>query len=246
MQPILFQIGSIRVYSWGFFFALAVLVSALVAQREAKHQGLEPDITYDLALWAAIGGIIGSRIFYVIGNWPFYAQDLWKILDLRQGGLVFYGGLVGGTGTVLLYIKAKNLSVWKIGDIIAPGLAIGAAIGRFGCLLNGCCYGKRSNLAWSIFLADAWRHPTQIYEILMNLAIFAILWLYSRRSTREEGLVFWLYLLLYSLARFNVEFLRETREAALGLSASQVISIGIFLAASFRFTTKRINRSFYG
>lgn len=234
MYPVLFHVGSISIYSWGVVFAATLLACAILVRIEIKRQGLNPDITYDLILLAAVGGLVGARVFYVLGHWNYYAQTPIRIFNISEGGLVFYGGLGGGTLAILLYVKAKSLPIWKIADLAAPALAMGAAIGRVGCLLNGCCYGKPSRVPWAIFLAGMPRHPTQIYEILMNLAIFTIIWFWRRKFT-QEGLIFWLYLFLYSAARFNVEFLRETRAAALGLSASQLISIGIFLIASGHF-----------
>lgn len=230
MYPIICRVGPVTIYSYGLMLALAFIFAGIVAYLELKRRGLDQEIVYDLVILAAVGGIIGGRIFYVIGHWEDYREDWLQIFSLPSGGLIFYGGVLGGALAVLIYVKRRGLHVRQIADVTAPALAIGAAIGRIGCLLRGCCYGKVTNLPWGIEYLDLVRHPTQIYEIFMNLAIFAILWFWRRRSA-YDGQLFIIYLLLYSFARFVVEFFRVTIPVYFGLSGSQIISIVIFILA---------------
>lgn len=232
MFPVLFRYGPITLYSYGLMMALAFIGAGIIIYLELRRRGFDTDLVYDLMILAAIGGILGARIFYVIGHWSDYNNDLWQLFAIRSGGLIFYGGVFGGAITILVFIWRKSLDVRQIADISAPALAVGAAIGRIGCLLQGCCYGKITNMPWGIEFFDLIRHPTQIYELFMNLMIFAILWI-ARTKTKRDGQLFILYLFLYSVARFIVEFFRVTIPVFYGLSASQLISILIFIVSGF-------------
>ncbi len=241
MYPILFRIGPITIKSYGFMLALAFVVGILLARREARRKGLNPDLVFDLVLYAAIGGIAGARLVYVIGHLREFLMTPLRIFAIWEGGLVFYGGLVGGTLAVILFIWLRELPLWEIGDTIAPCLALGYAIGRIGCFLNGCCYGRPTNLPWGVNFFDVPRHPTQIYSSLYSLIIFGILWSLRAKIARP-GILFWLYVLMYSAARFGVEFLRESPRAAVGLTASQFTSIGIFILAVAALATDYFTR----
>lgn len=230
MYPIILKIGPLTIYSFGLALALAFFAGILIGRYEIKRRGFPPDIVYDLALWALVGGIIGSRLFYVIGHWNYYSNNLMQAVMIQSGGLVWYGGLVGGALAIFLFLRTKKLPIATFADIIAPSLAMGAAIGRVGCLLNGCCYGKPTSLPWAINLLGVERHPSQIYEFFMNLIIFGIVW-GMRDRLSKPGMLFWLYLSGYSLGRFSVEFVRVTVPAWLGFSASQLISVVLFVAS---------------
>lgn len=230
MYPILLRVGPVTIYSFGLAIALAFLAAMLVVRFEVRRRGFHPDLSYDIVLWALVGGIIGSRIIYVVGHWNYYTDDPIKILLIQSGGLVWYGGLLGGAAAVILFLKKKNLPLATFADIVAPALPLGAAVGRIGCFLNGCCYGKPTSLPWAVDFLGAQRHPTQIYEFFMNLAIFGIVWSVRKRMGKP-GTLFWLYLALYSLARFSVEFVRVTIPVWIGLSGSQLLSILLFIAA---------------
>ncbi len=230
MYPVILKVGPITIYSFGLAIAAAFLAAILITRYETRRRGFSPDIAYDLALWALVGGIIGSRLFYVIGHWDYYSRNLVQALIIQSGGLVWYGGLAGGALAILIFLKRKKLPVATFADIIAPSLAIGAAIGRIGCLLNGCCYGEPTTLPWAINLLGAYRHPTQIYEFFMNLIVFSVVWS-MRKRFQIPGMLFWLYLSGYSLGRFGVEFVRVNITVWLGLSASQLISLVLFIVS---------------
>ncbi|HDP69405.1 MAG TPA: prolipoprotein diacylglyceryl transferase [Actinobacteria bacterium] len=232
MHPILFKVGPITVYSYGFILAVAFLVSFFVAAFEARRKEISDDVVYDLILAAIIGGIFGARFFYVVANFDYFFKFPLQIFVIQEG-LVFYGGLTGGIIAVLLVSLRKKIPVCKVADISAPCLALGGAIGRIGCLLNGCCYGKPSNLFWAIKLPHLsyHRHPTQVYDLLYNLLIFGIIWRTRKRIDRD-GIIFWVYLFLYSIGRFFVEFFRVSRVVLLGLTGAQLISVCIFIISS--------------
>ncbi|MDP3013880.1 MAG: prolipoprotein diacylglyceryl transferase, partial [Candidatus Subteraquimicrobiales bacterium] len=228
MHPILFKWGPITVYSYGFMLAIAFLVGILIARSEARRKRINPDLTFDLAILAAVGGIVGARLFYVIGHWELFLRNWKAIFAFQEGGLVFYGGLAGGAIAILVYISKKKLSIAETADLIAPSLTIGYSIARIGCFLNGCCYGRETKVFLSVNFpgVEGLRHPTQIYSSLYGLVIFGILWGLRKKLTRS-GQLFSLYLLLYALARFIVEFFRDTRPFFAGLSIYQVLSLGL-------------------
>ncbi len=231
MRPILIKIGSLTIYSYGFMLAVAFLSGTLLARYEARRRGIDPDIVFDLVLLIALAGIVGARLFYVIGHLQEFAKEPWTALAIWQPGLVFYGGLLGGALVVIVFVKVKQLALWDIADMITPSLALGYAIARIGCFLNGCCYGVATSVPWAVNFFDVGRHPTQLYSFVYGSIIFGVIW-FSRRRIVTPGILFWLFLGLYSVFRFAVEFLRVSERVVFGLSAAQLISILVFLMAS--------------
>lgn len=233
MHPIICRIGPLTVYSYGLMLAFAFLLVSFLAKKEAELQGLNGGQIIDLTLYLVISGIIGSRLLYVLLNFRYYLENPLEVIMLSRGGLIFYGGLVIATITGLRFLKKRRLPVLKICDIFVPYLALGQAIGRLGCLLNGCCYGKETNLPWGIGLPGHVQplHPTQIYESVLLLFIFLILKFYQNKP-RRPGQIFILYFLLYSAARFLVEFYRgDNSRIFLNLTFSQLVSVLIFVVS---------------
>ncbi|MDP2211994.1 MAG: prolipoprotein diacylglyceryl transferase [Candidatus Aquicultor sp.] len=238
LLPVLFQVGPITVYSYGVAIALAFLISLFIIMHESKRKGFNPDFAYDLVLFAMVGGIAGARLVYVIDHWHDFAASPTQIFAIWQGGLVFYGGLIGGALAVLGLVKMKKMSIGKVADIVAPCLAIGSAVGRLGCFSNGCCYGQATNVPWAITFNNPLSaaqplgvplHPTQLYEAGYNILILGVLW-FSRKKVKSDGLLFWLYIALYGLFRFIVEFFRANPDVIFGLSASQLFSVFMLVA----------------
>jgi phosphatidylglycerol:prolipoprotein diacylglycerol transferase len=233
MYPVLFKIGPLDIYSYGFMLALAFFACTLLALREARRRNFPQEGVYDLVLWAAIGGIIGARLIYVFYYWELYSLSPWRVFAIWEGGLVFYGGVIGGAIAVLFVIFFKNLSLKDTADIVGLVLPLGVSIGRIGCFLNGCCYGKPTNLPWAIVfprLGSIPRHPTQIYESLYALFIFAFLWVLRDRIPRGLSLFFFLF--FYSIFRFLNEFLRVNPPFLFGLTGSQVFSVVLFAVSA--------------
>jgi phosphatidylglycerol:prolipoprotein diacylglycerol transferase len=241
VYPIIVSIGPITVYSFGVMLAIAFLTAGNVVGRELQRRGLDPELASSFILWAAVGGLVGSRIFSVIEDWQgFLAHPLDFVFT--GAGFVFYGGLLGGFITVSLFIWHYGLPWLKVVDCIAPGLAVGQAIGRIGCQLAGDGdWGKPSTLPWAMAYPNAiigWEswlkehdlpldtrvHPAPVYEMLAYGAVFLALWS-MRRRPHPDGLMLWWYLLLSGAARFLVEFVRVNRPVALGLTEAQWISL---------------------
>lgn len=236
MRPVLFEIGPFIVYSYGFMLMIAFLLSILVAVREAKARAIAVESVYDLAFWLLVGGLIGARLSFVFYNWPLFVHNPLEALAFWEGGLSFYGGLAGGLVAGLSFVYWKNLFLEDVLDIAGLSLPLGISIGRIGCFLNGCCYGKPTQLPWGVsFPALGFKaHPTQLYELLYAFLIFLFVYFFRYRIGR--GNVFFVFLLLYSFFRFLNEFLRVNPPFILGLSGSQIVSILAFVFSALLLT----------
>lgn len=230
MYPTLFKIGNITIHSYGLMVALGYLMAIFIIYLESKRKGLDPNLALDLGLTAMICGTLGSKLLFVIRNWSYYSGNPIEILLGFGQGFIFYGGLVLGVLGVVLVSYFKKISIKTVTDMCAPALPLGHAIGRIGCLLRGCCYGKITDLPWAIHLEGAFRHPTQIYHFSHNLLIFIFLWL-IRKRIKVEGNLILIYFILYGLARFITEFFRDNPIFAWNLTGSQIFSIVIFFTA---------------
>jgi len=215
---------------------MAVLIAVFGIGRQLRKEGYEPEIAIDLILLSVIFGIIGGRFAYIVTyEWADFLRDPWMVLSIREGGiqgLVWYGSLVGGVIPFLLYLRKKKLAVWPIADIFAPFVALGYALVRIGCFLEGCCYGRvTSSWLGLVFpTVDSFsRYPTQLFSSFLNLILFLILiWLYPRR--RFPGQVFIVYLIGYSVYRFIVEYFRESLIMVGPISLGQVYTLGLLAA----------------
>ncbi len=237
MHPLLFQFGSFSLHTYGLFVATGFLLGIAVALKEAKRKGETPENILDLSFYIILSGMIGSRLFYVIEHFDEYLQNPLEIIKFWKGGLVFYGGLILASIVGIWYLKKHKLNILKILDIIAPSVAIGHAIGRVGCFFAGCCYGRETDLPWAVTFNDPQSlaplgvplHPTQLYSSLNAFFIFFVLIL-MRRFQKFEGQIMTVYLILYSVARFIVEYFRgDPRKMFFGefFSIAQVVSAGM-------------------
>jgi len=235
MRPILFQWGPFTLYSYGLLLAIGFLAAVSVAMRRAVRQGIDPEKVQTICILALISGLIGARLAYVGLNYRQFMAVPLEIIRLDHGGLVFYGGLIGGVTAVAWYLKKAGLSVGPTLDLLVPPLILAHAFGRIGCFLNGCCYGAPTDLPWGVEFhqdAGAWffaegihRHPTQLYEALVLFGFFV---LFSRWKMQRPGFLLFLYGLFYGVWRFINEFLRaDNLEGALGLTVFQWVSIGL-------------------
>lgn len=226
------QIGSFAIYAYGLFLAIAVFVASSLLAVEARRMGVSRDVIYDLAFWVVLWGIIGARLFYIFLNLSYFVHEPLEIIMLQKGGLAWQGSFIGGMISGVVFLRRKNIPVWKFLDITAPFIALGHAIGRIGCLLNGCCYGKPA--AWGLFF-PVWGErliPTQIFMSVGQIIIFLLLRAFASKA-RFEGQVFVWYLILSSVDRFSVEFFRADHELYAGLSIFQYVCIMIFLVGLF-------------
>jgi phosphatidylglycerol:prolipoprotein diacylglycerol transferase len=243
MYPILYKFGPVHLYTYGFFLALAFLAAILVSGKEARRLGLPVGRFYDLCFYIILAAIIGSRLFYVIVNFGFFLQHPLKIFSLWEGGLVFHGGLIVAVAAAFFFIRRYSLPWRTTFDALAVGMPLGVALGRVGCFMAGCCFGKPTDVPWAVTFTDPNTlcplrvpiHPAQLYEAFLSLGIFGvILWLRKRKS--YEGQLVLIYFLLAGLVRFTVEFFRAPTsldprgpELFLGMPLTQVLALGIAL-----------------
>lgn len=215
MHKIALQLGPLTITWFGIFAAAGFLAGFWTASRRAPGRNLRAESIADLSTWLIIGAIVGARALYVATYWQeqFAGQPWTEILMVHHGGLVFYGGFAGALLAGYAFARYTQTPFWILADVMAPSIALGHAFGRVGCLMNGCCYGLECPWPWAIhFPADhdtAGRavHPTQVYEMALNLILYGgLAWIYRR--TRLPGAVFCAYLVGYGVIRFGVEFFR--------------------------------------
>ncbi len=215
MHPIAFQLGRFTLTWYGVLVALGFVAGLWTASRRGLREGMAPEKILDLGPWLIIGAILGARSLYVVSYWQdqFAGRPIGEVFMVWRGGLVYYGGLVGASAACLIYAGIKQLPLWKVADILTPSVALGHALGRIGCLMNGCCYGRACNLPWAIHFPAGHEtypngvHPTQIYEALLNLGLYAALAVLYRRK-RFDGQIFAIYLVSYAVVRSFVELFR--------------------------------------
>lgn len=215
MHPILLQVGSLKLYTYGFFVALGFIIAIWFTKRNARFYGVPDQMVSDLFLTVLISALAGARILYVLINIDAYRDNFLDIFKIWNGGLVFFGGFIGGALGAIIFLRIKKMDIWKTADVISPGLALGHSVGRFGCLFAGCCYGKSCSLPIAITFTNPDSlaplniplHPTQLYMIASNFVLFLILLAIQRRK-RFNGMVFLSYIMLYSAFRSIIEFFR--------------------------------------
>ncbi len=238
--PVLFEIGQFRIFSWGFMVALAFLACSFLVLKEAEKRKYSGEFVTNIIIYIIVGALIGSRLAYVIFELPYYLIHPIEVFMLWQGGVVSYGGIIGGVVAAYIYIKSKKQSFAKFADIIAPYIPLGFAIGRIGCFLNWDDYGIASALPWAVKVAgDVPRHPTQVYLIIMDLLMFAILFKLSRNKAFEKkkpGSMFFAFLGVYGCLRLIVEPLRDYATATEKYAAMAILIIAI--AASLVYFAK--------
>jgi phosphatidylglycerol:prolipoprotein diacylglycerol transferase len=241
-------IGPLTLHTYGVLLALAFLAGLWIANRQAKKAGLDATRITDMAVYVLIGGLLGAKLLLLLIEWPFYSRNPGELFSLVQSGGVFYGGLIGALPVAWWYARKHNLPPWPTADVLAPGVALGQAVGRLGCFAAGCCYGRPAEVPWAVTFKDIYTtrtvgtpldvplHPTQLYEAAATLLIFGLL-IWMSRKKLFHGQVALAYVFLYSLARFVIEFYRgdAARGTVLGgwLSTSQFISILMVLAVLF-------------
>ena len=216
MHPILFEFGPIRLFTYGFFLALAFLSAIFIASREAKRLGLPVVQIYDLCFYAVVAALVGSRLLYVILDpRPFLAHPL-KLFALWEGGLDFQGGLFLALVVAIFFIRRHQLPWRTTLDALGLGMPVGQFFGRIGCFMAGCCYGSPSHLPWAVTFTNPQTlcplheplHPAQLYEALLALGVFGVLTVLKTRK-RFDGQLILAYFGLAGLVRFVVEFFRS-------------------------------------
>ena len=239
MHPILFNAGPITIYSYGVLLAAAYLTGLWMAVRRARAAGIDGNRIMDLLIWVIIAALVGAKLLLFIVDFEHFTSSWEEFTTLLRSGGVFYGGLIAAILVCIYQLRKHRLPLWPSGDLFAPGIALGYMVGRLGCLMAGCCYGKPTDVAWAITFTDPAAnfnvgtplnvplHPTQLYEAGAGLIIFVVLMLLEKRPGSFPGRTFWSFAFLYSLLRFFIEFYRgDDRGLVLGLlSTSQFISV---------------------
>ena len=249
MYPELFHISFLHTY--GVLVALAFLAGLWMAGRLGRQAGLNADAVTNLGIYCALAAIAGAKLMMFVVDLPYYVQhpaEFFSLATLQAGG-VFYGGLIAALAVAWWHMKRTQLPPLKTADVFAPGIALGHGIGRLGCFSAGCCWGIECHRAWAVTFTNPVAnelvgvplgrplHPTQLYEAFAEFAIFGLLYWRARRP-HNEGEIIGLYLLLYSTARFIVEFFRVHEQGNLfngPFDTSQYISLGLFALGAYFF-----------
>lgn len=233
MKNELFSVGPFTVYGYGTMIALGILSAYLTAEYRAKKLKLPYEHVFFLAMWCVAGGLICSKLLFWFTELREIVTNPSFILRTMGDGFVVYGGIIGGIFTGFLYCRKKRLDFLKFFDLMMPSIALAQGIGRIGCLLAGCCYGKETECVVSIIFRDSdfapnnvSLVPTQIYSSLLDFVHFFILLFIAKRK-KADGQVAACYLIFYSIGRFFLEFFRgDLVRGSVGiLSTSQFISI---------------------
>jgi phosphatidylglycerol:prolipoprotein diacylglycerol transferase len=254
MRQVLFTIpifGGLKVFGYGAMLVVAFVSSTWLACWRARRERLDPEVIGDMSFWVFLFGLIGARLFYCFEYWGEDIKTLWDVAQYWKGGVVYYGGIVGGVAAFFFYWKLRPFPVRPYMDVLAPSIAVGTLFGRLGCFLNGCCYGDLCRLPWGVSFpvnSPPWLqqvhlgligqgelhslpvHPTQIYSSIDAFVIFILLTAYFPLR-RRDGEVLGVLMLAYPLSRFVIEYLRNDEGVFYaGMTISQTISVVLLLA----------------
>jgi len=237
MYPLLLEWSGLTIYSYGAFAGLGVVVALFWGLKEARARGMEPWSAAEAALVGLLFGVLGARLLYILVELPHYLDYPSDVVYLWDGGLIWFGALGLGVPAAFRYAnRFSDHKGWRLLDSFAPAMALGQALGRIGCFLAGCCFGKPCDLPWAVAFEDPLSlarpgfplHPTQLYEALTLAALFVFLLCWSRRANRPEGETFSLYLILYSLSRLPLEHFRDDPRTSLGpINLNQLLGFAV-------------------
>jgi phosphatidylglycerol:prolipoprotein diacylglycerol transferase len=240
MRPILIRFDGFGIPSYGTMLVISFIVALFLVKREARKHNITPVVIENLAFWLMIGVIIGGRVLYVIFH-PAEFRDLISIIEIWNGGMMFFGGFIGAFIAGAIYVRKQRLPLTLLSDIVSPSIALGEFFTRIGCFLNGCCFGKPTELPWGIHFPrgsfadvvglDCAIHPTQLYSSLFGLLLFFFLQKMLHRPHRQ-GEVFALFLIFYGGFRFGVDFIRYYENAG-NFLINQIVSLIIVVAGIF-------------
>jgi len=241
MFPKILDMGPVTIHTYGLLLAAAFIIGIWVTSRNAQKVGIHPDSVWNMGLFVIFAALVGAKLLLIFSDYRYYSQnprEIFSLSTLRSTG-IYYGGLLLAIASSALYIAKRKLHAWTLADMAAPGIALGQAIGRLGCLSAGCCYGKPTRMPWGITFTSQYAyqnvgvplniplHPTQIYESLAVFALFLFLmWRLSRKHL--TGQIILEYLALYALIRFCIEFFRDDDRGFVLyglLSTSQLIAM---------------------
>ncbi|MCM8787514.1 MAG: prolipoprotein diacylglyceryl transferase [Candidatus Omnitrophica bacterium] len=240
MFPVLFKLGPIMIYTYGFFVFLGVVLGYFLSLKEAKRNNIDLEVFKTIIFWTIVFGFLGARLFYIITEFRLFILNPFKTLFSRSG-FVFYGGVLSGLLVLYILTKKHKINFLKFSDILSIAIPAGHAIGRIGCFSYGCCYGKPTTSFIGVIFPPTSPViytgqrviPTQLIESFFLFLIFLIIKFIFKKK-KFDGQPFFVYLILYSIIRFFIEFLRgDPRGEFLYLSTSQWISTVIFFISAF-------------
>ncbi len=239
MHPVLFDFGGLTIYSYGVLLAAAYLLGLQFALIRARTRGLDGQRVMDLGIWIIVSALLGAKLLLLVVDFKQFTGNPRDLFGLARSGGVFYGGLIAAVSVALVYLRRHKMPLWTTTDVFAPGIALGHIVGRFGCLMAGCCFGRPTTVPWGITFTNPAAaanvgtplgialHPTQLYEAGAELLILIFLLVWERRGRPFPGRTFWSYMLLYGVSRFIIEFYRGDSRGMVfdTLSTSQFVSV---------------------
>ncbi len=230
ISPVAFKLGKIEVRWYGLLIALAIAIGIYISLKRSKNRNYTEDDVLDFFLYLIPAMIIGARLYYVIFEWHYYAQQPSRIFALWEGGLAIHGGLLAGILVCFWYCHKKKISFLHFADGIIPAVPLGQAIGRWGNFINQEAYGRETDLPWAIEVWDANNglikvHPTFFYESICNILTVIILLVYEKHYLKRDGELLFLYFICYSSYRFFIEALRTDSLMLGSLRVAQIISV---------------------
>jgi prolipoprotein diacylglyceryl transferase len=246
-------LGPLPVRAYALLVLSGIVIGTVIARRRWRARGGDADTVVDVLLWAVPAGVVGARVWHVVSRWDAYAADPWSALRVWEGGLAIFGGLLGGSVAAVVVCRRRGVAIGAFADALAPGLAVGQAVGRWGNWFNQELFGGPTSLPWGVRIDPANRppehpdvetfHPTFLYESLWNLAVAAVLVWADRRFRLGHGRVFLLYLVLYGTGRVLTEVLRtDPATLVLGVRWNQLAALLVALAAAVAFAVQTRRR----
>lgn len=253
MHPNLIEFGPIVVRFYGLMYLTAFLVGGWLLGKEIRRKGLRisDDDRWSFLTLVLFAGILGGRLYYVLFNWDYYGRNPLEIPAIWHGGLAIHGGLIGGVLAGWWWVARHRIPFWKLADASAPSVILGQAFGRFGNFMNGEVHGYPTDLPWGIVFppespagsefGPVPLHPAMLYELVLNLAGFAILWALRKRPTKD-GFLFLLYLMLYAVIRSFVSAFRAEDLMLGSFRAPHVVSAAMIVVAGWVIVRHRLWR----
>ncbi|HDJ2491829.1 TPA: prolipoprotein diacylglyceryl transferase [Staphylococcus aureus] len=251
IDPVAFNLGPLSVRWYGIIIAVGILLGYFVAQRALVKAGLHKDTLVDIIFYSALFGFIAARIYFVIFQWPYYAENPSEIIKIWHGGIAIHGGLIGGFIAGVIVCKVKNLNPFQIGDIVVPSIILAQGIGRWGNFMNHEAHGGSVSRAFleqlhlpnfiieNMYINGQYYHPTFLYESIWDVAGFIIL--VNIRKHLKLGETFFLYLTWYSIGRFFIEGLRtDSLMLTSNIRVAQLVSILLILISISLIVYRRI------
>ena len=233
VNPVILRLGDLAISWYGLAVVSALGVALLVAQHEVRRRDLPLDALWGIGPWAIAGGLVGARGLHVIDNWSMYASDPQRIFAFHQGGLAIGGALLGGIVATIAVAPRHGVPLLSLADAAAPGIILGQAIGRLGCLVTGDALGRETGLPWGISYLNPGSmapdratsyQPVFAYEALWDLAVFGVVWALRKRIDRP-GSLFATYLALYAAGKFAITFFREERRWLWSLQEAHFVAL---------------------